>query len=81
MPGITSANLYGKGYSRTTAISVKDEYNKGQDCDSKERYKTSSQMVYIKPQTRSEKEELNLALKTEPLFFIPETGEQKQIKV
>ena len=68
VPGIYSANIYGKGFSRSSAIAIKDDYNKGLDCSVEERYKTTNNDAYAKPKIRS-KDDLNLGIKTESIIF------------
>ena len=74
VPGIYSSNIYGMGFSKASAIAIKKDYNKGADCTNEERYKTTNQSIYSKPKMRiNENEEdsnLNLAVKTEPTFFM-----------
>ena len=76
VPGIYSSNIYGQGFSKSSAIAIKNDYNKGTDCTSEERYKTTSKLAYSKPKTRSKQDELNLALKTEPTFFMENRKER-----
>jgi hypothetical protein len=74
VPGIYSSNIYGMGFSKASAIAIKNDYNKGTDCTSEERYKTTNQSIYSKPKLRDneneEKINKNIAIKTEPTFFI-----------
>jgi len=72
VPGIYSSNIYGMGFSKASAIAIKQDYNKGADVPNEERYKSTSQSTYVKPKLRGDKEEesLNLGLKTEPTFFM-----------
>ena len=72
VPGIYSSNIYGIGFSKASAIAIKQDYNKGADVPNEERYKSTSQSTYVKPKLRGDKEEesLNLGLKTEPTFFM-----------
>ena len=76
VPGIYSSNIYGMGFSKASAIAIKKDYNKGTDCTSEERFKSTNQTVYSKPKLRDPKEEenLNLALKTEPTFMLKGNG-------
>ena len=79
VPGIYSSNLYGKGFSKTSAIAIKRDYNKEADVPNSERYKSTNQVTYTKPKTRGVNEEgtnFNLALKTEPTFFMRGSGRQ-----
>ena len=72
VPGIYSSNIYGKGFSKASAIAIKRDYNKEADVPSNERYKSTNQSTYVKPKLRGVEEEvnLNLGLKTEPTFFM-----------
>ena len=73
VPGIYSSNIYGMGFSKASAIAIKQDYNKDTDCTNEERYKSTNQTVYTKPKLRvntNEDENLNLALKTEPTFLM-----------
>ena len=66
VPGIYSSNIYGKGFSRASAIAIKGDYNKGSDCSNNERYKTTNQTTYQEPKIRIKgKKDI---LKTEPAF-------------
>ena len=60
------------GFSKASAIAIKQDYNKGADVPNEERYKSTSQSTFVKPKLRGDKEEesLNLGLKTEPTFFM-----------
>ena len=57
VPGIYSSNIHGKGFSKTTAVSIKGAYNKGSDCSSEERFLTSNQIDFKRPKIRTEEEE------------------------
>ena len=57
VPGIYSSNIYGKGYSKATAISIKGDYNKLQDCSNEERFKSSNMENYTKPRRKPLSEE------------------------
>lgn len=70
VPGIYSSNIYGMGYSKSTARAIKGDYNKAQDCTNEERYKSTNQTVYTKPKVRSKEEEMHMA-KTAAAFFNP----------
>lgn len=61
VPGIYSSNIFGMGYSKSTAVSIKGDYNKTQDCDDKERYTSLNMQYYKKPKVRGEKEEQELS--------------------
>ena len=70
VPGIYSSNIYGLGYSKSTAVSIKGDYNKEQNCTNEERFKSTNQTIYKKPKTKSIEEEKAL-LKTGATFFNP----------
>ncbi len=73
VPGIYSSNIYGMGFSKASAIAIKQDYNKGTDCTNEERYKSTHQTAYSKPKLRiigKDEENLNLGLKTEPTFLM-----------
>jgi hypothetical protein len=52
VPGIYSSNIYGLGYSKSTAIAVKGDYCKKIDFPSKERYLSTTNKFYPKPKVR-----------------------------
>ena len=73
VPGIYSSNIYGMGFSKASAIAIKQDYNKGTDCTNEERYKSTNQTTYSKPKLSlvgKDEENLNLGLKTEPTFLM-----------
>ena len=78
VPGIYSSNIYGMGFSKASAIAIKNDYNKGTDCTSEERYKTTNQSIFSKPKLRDNENEnenerkikTNYLIKTEPTFYI-----------
>lgn len=53
VPGIYSSNIYGLGYSKSTAVAIKGDYSKGADFTPTERYKTSARLSFSKPKIRS----------------------------
>lgn len=57
VPGIYSANIYGLPYSKATAVSIKGDYNKKQDCTNAERFVSSSMHDYQKPKRKTIAEE------------------------
>lgn len=57
VPGIYSSNIYGLGYSKSTAVSIKGDYNKEQNCTNEERFTSTNQKIYTKPKTKSIEEE------------------------
>ena len=63
VPGIYSSNIYGKGYSKATAVSIKGDYNKMQDCSNKERFCSTNMENYGKPRTKPLEEEKEIAQK------------------
>ena len=79
VPGIYSSNIYGLGYSKSTAVSIKGDYSKEQNCTNEERFKSTNQNIYTKPKTKSIEEEKALA-KTAEKFFIIEYIIQKLLK-
>ena len=56
VPGIYSANIHGMGYSKATAVSIKGDYNKEQDCPKEERYVSTNMDSFRKPKTKDEEE-------------------------
>lgn len=58
IPGVYSSNIYGKNFAKTSAISIKGNYNKVADCNNKERFLTNSMVDFDKPITREEDVEL-----------------------
>ena len=46
VPGIYSSNIYGLGYSKSTAVSIKGDYSKEQNCTNEERFKSTNQKIY-----------------------------------
>ena len=54
VPGVYSSNIHGMGYSKSTAIAVKGDYTKTADVTNKERYISSNNVNYKKPQMRSQ---------------------------
>ena len=60
VPGIYSSNIYGLPYAKTTAVSIKGDYNKNPDCSDKERFTSTNMDTYTKPRTRSLNEEKEL---------------------
>jgi hypothetical protein len=70
VPGIYSSNIYGMGFSKASAIAIKGDYNKEQDCSNTERFKSTNQTVYTKPKTKSI-EEGKLFLEQLQLSLIP----------
>ena len=60
VPGLYSSNLYGLPFSKSTAVAIKGNYNKGQNIDDNERYKSLNTEVYTKPKRRSDKEQKEL---------------------
>ena len=67
VPGIYSSNIYGMGFSKASAIAIKGDYNKEQDCSNNERYKTTNQITYKMPKMRLN--EKNKNLKEDPIFM------------
>ena len=53
IPGISSANLFGNSYAKTTAVAVKDEYCNKVDLPPNERYETIAKQYFTKPKIRS----------------------------
>ena len=77
VPGIYSSNIYGMGFSKASAIAIKKDYNAGTDCTNEERYKTTNQSIYSKPKLKeneNDEQNLKLAVKTEPTFFMNING-------
>ena len=76
VPGIYSSNIYGMGFSKASAIAIKNDYNKGTDCTNEERYKTTNQSFYSKQKIKENDNEIdykrnqNLEIKTEPTFML-----------
>ena len=68
VPGIYSSNIYGLGYSKSTAVSIKGDYNKEQNCTNEERFTSTNQTVYKKPKTKSIEEEKALAQSAKRFF-------------
>lgn len=60
VPGIYSSNIHGMGYSKSTAISIKGNYNKGQDCSDKERFTSSNMDNFKRPRRKTLEEELEM---------------------
>ena len=60
VPGIYSSNIYVLPYSKTTAVSIKGDYNKNPDCTDKERFTSTNMITYTKPKTRSFSEQKEL---------------------
>ena len=54
VPGIYSSNIHGMGYSKSTAVAIKGDYNKTADLKPEERYVTTTRNYYGKPKTRSD---------------------------
>ncbi len=50
VPGVYGSNIHGMGYSKSTAIAIKGDYPKSADVKSEERYKTSNNLNFAKPQ-------------------------------
>jgi hypothetical protein len=46
VPGIKSSNIHGMGYSKTTAIAIKQDYVKSADVPSEERFKSTNTLYY-----------------------------------
>jgi len=71
VPGIYSSNIYGKGFSKASAIAIKRDYNQGTDCTNEDRYRTTNQEAFNKPNLNENenKEKNKLAVKTEPMVF------------
>lgn len=67
VPGIYSSNIYGLGYSKSTAVSVKGNYNKKPDCPNDVRFTTSKMDEFKKPQTKPREQEKQMA-KTQVYF-------------
>ena len=57
------------GYSKSTAVSIKGDYNKEQNCSNEERFRSTNQAVFTKPKTKSIEEEKLFAYKTANSFF------------
>jgi hypothetical protein len=60
VPGIYSSNIYGLPFSKATAVSIKGDYNKEQNCSDKERFTSTAAETFKKPKTRSFPEEAEL---------------------
>ena len=48
------------GFSKASAIAIKGDYNKEQDCSNNERYKTTNQVTYKMPKIRIKENNKNL---------------------
>ena len=63
VPGIYSSNIYGLPFSKATAVSIKGDYNKEQNCSDKERFTSTAAETFKKPKTRRFPEEAELEKK------------------
>lgn len=71
VPGIKSSNIYGMGYSKSTAVSIKGNYNKKADCTPEERFLTTNMEQFKKPKTKTIQEEKEMELKSKQVFYNP----------
>lgn len=71
VPGIKSSNIYGMGYSKSTAVSIKGDYNKKADCTPIERFTTTNMEQFRKPKTKTIQEEKEMELKSKEVFYNP----------
>ena len=71
VPGIYSSNIHGMGYSKSTSISIKGNYNKSADCPSEVRYLSNYKDSYKRPKTKTIKEELEIDKKNKETFYNP----------
>jgi hypothetical protein len=59
IPGIYSSNIFGMGYSKSTAVAVKGEYCNKADLPAEERYDSMMKHYFGKPKVRSNEEGKN----------------------
>ncbi|MCQ2819865.1 MAG: hypothetical protein MJ252_21580 [archaeon] len=71
VPGIKSSNIFGMGYSKSTAVSIKGDYNKKQDCTPEERFRSTAMASFQRPKTKTIQEEKEIEKFKNEVFINP----------
>ena len=69
VPGVYSGNIVGLSYSKSTAIAIKGDYDKGFDSNKTDRYKTCNMKDFVRPKMRSDGKKIIYLLNNNTLLY------------